>query len=209
MEHTELVDYLVLGLSEDSFEVLKKSLVDKFIFFSIIDYTDITEEILSEKICDYFEKVELITFDSFDGLLRNFYKIIDSAVSNKVSRVTKAHPTPSRARKYYENVKQLSKNKDITARQIVEYSRIMFCLYSSIIDNQESEITNFTYSLSNFKSEKIVESLINKNKKILKKVNRLPESRENHSREIGVLILIIIILHKILDSKISGEYYHG
>ncbi|RRD31658.1 hypothetical protein EII38_05465 [Streptococcus minor] len=208
MESTDLVNYAVLNLNKDSFESLKKSLINKYIFFSVIDYNDVTEEILAEKICDYFEKVKLVSFYSFDGLLSYFNKNMNILVGGKISKISKKNPTPSRARRYYDRVGEIIKQKDVTVGQLLEYSRIMFCLYNSIIENNEDEITNFDYSLSTLNIEKIVNSIINGNKKIGKKINKISDILEVHSREIGVLVLVVVIMHKILDSRVLGEYYH-
>lgn len=209
MKYNELVEFTVLGLNEERFESLKKLLLDKYIFFSIVESSEVTEEILSEKICDYFEKVKLKTSDSLDKQVKNFCKTLDAIVSSKISKVTKANPTPSRARRYYDHIKEIPRKKELTVLELLDYCRVMFCLYNAIIDHKGTEIANFDYTLSTIKTTKILDSFIKEQNNVVKKFKGFLEYGEVYTSERGILVLLIIILNKILDREIIGDYYHG
>lgn len=209
MEYNELIDYTVMKLEDEHFENLKASLVDRgYINFLVLDDSEITKAILSEKICDYFEKVELKTLDPLDKQVKNFCRTLDTIVSGKVLKVTKANPNPSRARRYYEHVKELPRKKDLTIGELMDYSRVMFCLYNAIIENQGVEITNFDYRLSTINTTNILGSLIKEQNNFVKQFKGMFESKEEYTSERGILVLAIIILNKLLANRIFGDYYH-
>lgn len=209
MKYNDLIDYTVLRLEDEHFESLKVSLVDRgYINFSVLDDSEITKAILSEKICDYFEKVELKTLDPLDKQVKNFCRTLDTIVSGKILKVTKAHPNPSRARRYYEHVKELPRKKDLTIGELMDYSRVMFCLYNAIIENKGAEITNFDYTLSTINTTNILGSLIKEQNNFVKQFKGMFESKEEYTSERGILVLAIIILNKLLANRIFGDYYH-
>lgn len=214
MKYTELVNYTINGLNEDSFVNLKKLLLNKYIFFSIIDDDDVTDEILAEKICDYFEILFSKTNDNWDKFLKNYFKEIDSKVGTRISPITKTNPVPCRARKYYERAKsKLKDNKDLTSSQLVDYYRIMFCLYNSILNNNGQTIENFDYSLNKMNLKEILLDFgnitYNRQNKYFKKVKEFFDEGGLYTREKGMLVLSIIISNKFMDNRILGEYFNG
>lgn len=214
MKYTELVNYTINGLNEDSFESLKKLLLKKYIYFSIIDDNDVTDGILAEKICDYFEILFSKTNDNWDKFLKNYFKWIDSKVGTRISPTTKFNPVPCRARKYYEHAKsKLKDNNNLTSSQIVDYYRIMFCLYNSIIYNNGQTIENFDYSLNKMNLKEILldfENIAyNRQNKYVKKAKEFFDEGKLYTRENGMLVLSIIISHKFIDNRILGEYFNG
>ena len=66
MDYSEFVKSTVCSLGEDCYTALRRSLVGEYLSFSIISDAEITKKILAEKICDYFEKLELKTGKSFE-----------------------------------------------------------------------------------------------------------------------------------------------
>lgn len=76
-EALEYIDFVVetLGsLDDNTFEMLKKALVGEYLSFSVIKEDKVSKEVLSEKICDYFEKVTIKTGKSFDKHYQCVYK---------------------------------------------------------------------------------------------------------------------------------------
>lgn len=210
MKYKELVEYTVLGLSEERFNSLKTLVTDRgYIRFSVINDSHITKDILSEKICDYLEKVELKTQDSLDKQVKNFCKTLDAVVSPKIAKVTKANPNPSRARRYYEHIKDIPRQKELTIQELMTYSRVMLCLYHAIIDNKGEEITNFDYTLSTITVTKILDALTKEQNNFVKQFKVLFEVKEEFTSERGILVLVVMILNKLLDSAVIGDYYHG
>ncbi|HFH9843783.1 TPA: hypothetical protein ACGOOQ_001664 [Streptococcus suis] len=214
MKCTELVKHTVTTLNEDSFETLKKLLINEYIYFSIINDNDVTKDILAEKICDYFEKLFYKMNDNWDKFLKNYFKVIDSKISSRILPTTKSKPNPCRARKYYEHAKKnLKDNQVLPPGQFVGYYRIMFCLYDSIINNDGQIIENFDYTLSKINITSVLLNLsnttFNGQNKYIKKVKDIFNENELYTRENGILVLSIIILHKFMDNRILGEHFNG
>ena len=124
----------------------------------------VSKEIFAEKLYDYFEKVEINTSKSFDKLIDKYMSNIDSLVSGKVAKAHRAnkknpHPIVPRARKYYEKADERRKEK--TLENLVDFSRIMMCLYTAIIKNDKKEITDMNYSSDCLYIETIVDAMEN------------------------------------------------
>lgn len=152
----EYIDFVVetLGSFDDyTFEMLKKALVGEYLSFSVIKEDKVSKEELSEKVCDYFEKVTIKTGKSFDKLIEAYTKGIDYVVGNKIAKAPKAkknsqvkEDTP-RAAKYYEKALTIKNSRNLSTRNLIDYSRIIFCLYMEIIKNNYSVISNFDFRL--------------------------------------------------------------
>ena len=104
MEVKEFVCNLVLKLNDDNFEYLKEKLVGEYLLFSFIEDEYITRGILTEKLYDYFEKLEIKT--SKKDILSAYIDDIDSIVGKKIKKKKKrkkkdVHLTLPRSRKYY------------------------------------------------------------------------------------------------------------
>ena len=67
-----------MSLDQENFEAIKKALVGEYLSFSIISDEDISKAVLAEKLCDYFEKLELKTGKDFDKQLDAYIKDLDS-----------------------------------------------------------------------------------------------------------------------------------
>ena len=151
MDYCEFVRETICNYSADIFEMAKKALVDEYLSFSIIPDEEITIGILSEKVCDYFEKLELKSGKNFEKQLDAYLKAVDSIVSRRVAvtprqKKKNADPvTTPRARKYYEKAESIKEKRTWKVRSLLDYSRIMFCLYSAIIENGYKEIQNLDF----------------------------------------------------------------
>ena len=69
MDYKQFVNSTINRLDQPSFDAVKKALVGEYLSFSIIGEDSITTEILSEKVCDYFEKFGIKNGFSLDKLL--------------------------------------------------------------------------------------------------------------------------------------------
>ena len=75
-----------------------------------------TVPVLAEKLCDYFEKIELKMGKPFEKVVEKYTADLDSVVGDRIAKEPKPRknkPTPPtpRARKYYEKACFLRKNK--------------------------------------------------------------------------------------------------
>lgn len=212
MNYSDLVKSTILELDDEIYEELIKTLVGEYLHFSILRESDVTKEILSEKMCDYFEKLELKTKKSFEKHLETYIYNLSLLVENKIEKPGRqkkdSPPIPkSRALKYYEKAIEIRNMRNITTSQLVDYTRIIMCIYISIIENHFKEINDFNYSLSCLDIDKITNAMKKKQKAFLKKP--LFEIKDLYCSDTFTFILVIIILHFILNNKVEGEYYHG
>ena len=129
----------ILAMNPVAFGRMKSALVGEYIQFRIVTPERITKETLAEKLHDYFEKIQYKTGKKFDDLLKNYTAVLDSLVEPHVAKTPqskKNEPTPitPRSRKYYEKSVEIKQAlKSLT--DLTDYSRLMLCLYASIINS--------------------------------------------------------------------------
>ena len=87
MDYSEFVKSTVYSFRSDVFDQIKTVLIPEYLSFSIISEDGITPAILSEKICDYFEKLELKTGKSFDKYVESYLKDLDSIVERRIAKL--------------------------------------------------------------------------------------------------------------------------
>lgn len=214
MEYRDLVKTTVLDMDQDIFEMLKKALVGEYLSFSIIDAEEITKEILAEKICDYFEKLELKTGKAFEKHLDAYIGNVESIVGGRVAKAPQQKKKDAapivvpRARKYYEKAMNVKNTRSITVRQLKDYTRIMMCLYVAIIKNNYKEIDNMDYSAACIDPDAIISSMKNEQDMLLKLKKPKFDIKELYCSDTCTFIIAIIVLYAIVGEKVQGEYYH-
>ncbi|MFR2041690.1 MAG: hypothetical protein ACLS4A_01745 [Oscillospiraceae bacterium] len=70
MNYLNLIRGTVLKMNQATFAQWKDALAGQYIVFSVIAPEEIDQEIMAEKLCDYFEKAELKTESPLRNLLR-------------------------------------------------------------------------------------------------------------------------------------------
>ena len=212
MKYQEFVRSTICTMEDDVFEKLKKMLLGEYISFEIIEADDITNDIFAEKICDYFEKLELETKKSFDKQVEIFIKDIDSVVGGRVAKTPKAKKDEKalviepRSRKYYNKALKIKDVRNLSIINLNDFTRIMMCLYTEIIKKKYQDITDFDFALDCLDAEEIIQSLKEEKDPIVKigKKKRF-NIKELYCSDTGTFIILIIMLHKILNNKIEGE----
>ncbi len=216
MTYKNFVEGTICNLSEPVFEELKQLLLGEYISFSIIDHVNVTIDILAEKVCDYFGALEIKTGRAFDKHIESYLDDLDSIVSPhiaKTSQVKKGDKTPiivPRARKYYEKAITIKGMKKPSMAQLIDYSRIMMCLYAAAIKNDGKPIDNFDYAAECLVPASIVDALKSEETSIgfpHSKKKRF-NTKELYSDGVCTLILSILILYLIIDGKVEGETDH-
>ena len=213
MDKKELLKNTILSLDSDSFFELKTYFFREFFGFNFLDDSEVTQVIFSEKLFDYFEKLELRNNKVFPTLLQKYMQFLDDKVSKYIEKSPRKKNTDTedipRARKYYNKIIEFKKQNDINYSRLRDYSRIMFCLYAEII-NQNDTITNFDYSISSLTSSKLLQSMKKsktpKNtKNIFEKKNVLFGQNKEFSFEMCSRVIAIIVLFEIINRNIDGE----
>ena len=216
MTYKEFVKATICNLRQPTLDELKQLLIDEYINFIFIDREDVTGDILAEKVCDYFAILEIKSEKSFDKYLEAYLKGLDAIVRPHIVKgpQNKKADTSSaiipRARRYYEKVVSIKKKKSASMSEIIDYSRIMMCLYASEIKNKGKLIENFDYAAECLVPEEIIEAMKNEE---VSAVRPLPgrkrfDMKELYSEDVCMLILSILILCSIIDGKVEREPDH-
>lgn len=216
MTYKDFVEAAICNLSQHVFEELKQLLLGEYISFSIIDHEEVTVDILAEKVCDYFGTLEIKTGKSFDKHIESYLNDLDSIVGPHIAKTPQAKKgdtTPAvvpRSRKYYEKAITTKGVKKPTMTQLVDYSRIMMCLYTAAIKNEGKLIDNFDYAADCLVPEEIVQSMKSEEVSVahpLLKWKRF-DTKELYSDGVCTLILSILTLCSIVNRKVEGETDH-
>lgn len=209
MDYSEFIKTTVNTLKPDTYDQIKQILIPEYLNFSIIPEEEITLGILSEKLCDYFEKLDLKTGKSFDKYVESYLKDLDSIVERRIEKTPqpkKNDPTPvivPRARKYYEKAVSLKKTRTLSTSNLVDYTRIMLCLYTAIIKNGFKEIGNFDFSSDCLNPLDIIDAMKNEQVKIGKKSKF--DIKELYCSDTCTFILTIVIIYKIINDRVQEE----
>lgn len=213
MNATDFVKSTVTNLSPSVLVEMKKLLLGDFISFSILNEESVNEGELAEKICDYFETLELRTGRTFDKYIEIFMKELDSVVEPHIAKappIKKGDNTPvkiPRARKYYEKSAQIKDLRTLSISNILDYSRIMMCLYAAIKESNGEPINNFNYSADCIKPEAIMDALKNEEEaSILSKAKKKKfDIKDVYSADACTLLLSAIVLCSIVNRRVGGD----
>lgn len=207
MNHIDFVKETILKFDDKNFEIVKNALLGEFLSFSIIPEEKITKEILAEKLCDYFVKLEIKTGKSFNRQIDIYTDNIDDIVDRRVAwepKPKKNEDTPaiSRARKYYKKVRYIKDLKDVSMNQLIDYTRIALCLYMAYINNGYKFVKDFNYDKSCLNIDKIIKTMRTEQENgplgIAKKDKF--DNSDVYSSDKCTFILVIILVQKILQN---------
>lgn len=211
MSYLDFVGGTVLNMGQTSFTDWRDALVDTYIKFSVFEKEEVSQEIMAEKLCDFFEKAELKTGKTFEKFVEIYFANIDSIVAGRVAKAPQQRkkdeaplPVP-RARKYYDKTLEIKKRK-LNLATMVDYTRIMMCLYAAIIENKGAEIVNFNYAVSSLKIDEIVNAMLDEAESIpfnLAKKKKF-DTKDPYGTDAITMIIAITMLHKIVDDSVEG-----
>ena len=208
MEYIDFVVETIGSLEIDKFEMLKKALIGEYLSFSIIREDKVSKEELSEKVCDYFEKMILKSGKDFDKLIESYTKGIDYVVSNKIAKPTQTKKNKSvqedipRARKYYEKALTIKNSRNLSTRNIIDYSRLIFCLYMEIIKNNYSVIDNSDFSANVLKPNDVIKGMKKKKEDFLIVKKKYFNIKELYSIDTCTFVIAVILLYTIINERI-------
>ena len=212
MEAVELISKTIRQLDNTWIEKIKSMLIGRFVFFSVISPEDATKDILAEKMCDYFETLEAKTNKSFDKEIDGYVSDLDKLVNKKIADVPHSKKKDvsvevPRARKYYEKARSIKKVKESSFDQLVDYSRIMLCLYMAILENGGEIISDFEFSFDSLDPETIINAMQLESPEILG--IKLPKIGNINIKDIKTIdastfVLAIIMLCFIKSTEVQG-----
>lgn len=205
MEQEEFIDITVFKLEDSLFEKMRNTILnEKYVSFSFFQKESVTKEILAEKLVDYFKSVD--SSKGFDKIIKNYYDCIESVVEDRIEKAPKKRkkdaepPKPCRARKYFDHLNK----DDLNFQNIIDYSRIMLCLYSEVIQNNMSTISNFNYSFDCVDLKVIIESMKNE-QKVIGAIKKPRFDLENKNAKMSFLMLILVYYY-LKSNEVIGEY---
>lgn len=211
MDCANLVQTTITNLDMSLFNECRDVLVDEYLPLSLAHKEDLTVPMMAEKLCDYFEKIELKTGKQFEKIVEKYTADLDSVVGERIAKEPKPRknkPTPStpRARKYYEKACFLRKNNKETHHGLLDYTRIMLCLYTAIIQNNGKEIDDFTLSMNGLNLNKMIEALGKETVLLGKKLKF--ETKDPYTSDRSTFVLLVIMFYYMKSKEIVGDYWH-
>lgn len=210
MNSREFVKSTIMTMNKNSFGILKKSIIGEYIFFSVITDSEITKEVLAEKLCDYFEKVMLKTGKDFDKCVSDYLNNLSSIVEGKIvksSQSNKNNDEKTRAEKYFDKAKSIKDEGSLSVQQLIDYTRIIMCLYSSAITDKHKVISNFDFSVSNIKPKKVIKAMKKEESEFLIIKNQRFNTKELYSSDTCTFVIAIILLYKMTENVLQEGTY--
>ena len=210
MYRKSFVKKTISSLTPKRFEKTKDILnSENYIPFDFVDAEKITRNILEEKVSDYFEKVELLAGGKkFSYVIDNYADALNSIVREHVEQsslpLRNGSQPDTRAKKYYDKACNLKKNGLETFDDLLDYSRIMFCLYMAIINKKHGHISDFDYSSESLEGSKILASLRNEKTTNIMGTRKRFDTKGAYSTDRCALIMIII-MYQYIKSKEVGD----
>lgn len=212
---TSFIQDTILAMRPVAFEQLKNTLVGEYVSLHVIAPENVSKEILAEKIFDYFEKLQYKTNKKFEDHIKSFMSTLDSLVEPhvaKVPQVKKNEPAPAvpRARKYYEKATAIRKSLE-TVSELIDYTRVMMCLYAMAIKSTDERISNFDFSIFCLDPVAIEASLKAEKESVLfgmKNPKPRFDTTEPYTADTCFFVIAIVLLYTIIgDSLEEGLSY--
>lgn len=195
MKNETLIQSVIFDMSDSNYQLLQNSLEKELNFYFIQSCTK-TE--FAEKLYDYFDKVELNTRNSLFKLMKGYMQNLDSVVKPYVVMNSKV---PSRAQKYYQKASTFLKYKELEFQDMIDYTRIMMCLYAAILKNKGEPIINFDFSIDCLDIDHLLTSFKKESKPLIGK--SIKRDMFNFKDIYGVdqfsFIVLTMFLYKIKD----------
>ena len=211
MHTRQFLSETVCCLEQPSFDLLMLLLTDRYIQFSFIEKDDVSADLFAEKLFDYFRMVGMKTFRTFDDCISFYMSGLDSIVEPRIARFPldsneEEGPEPSRAWKYYERFSTYKTKRDNTVDDLIDYSRVMLCLYESILENNLNPIDNFDYDLDSIDPVAIIESMLSEEKRgiLSRSASKRFDTRETFEMGTCTIVIASILLATIVRVEDEG-----
>lgn len=206
------VQETILSMGAVTFERLKSTLLREYVSFRIVAPETVTKEIFAEKLYDYFEKLQIKTGKKFEDLIKSYMMELDAVVEPHIAKTPqtkKNEPAPitPRSRKYYDKATELRKSVK-TVSDLIDYSRLMLCLYTAIIKSDEERIVNLDYSLTCLDPNTIEVALREEKESVLFGMKN-PKPRfdfyDPYSTDRSFFLIVIIMLYAIIGDSVEED----
>lgn len=204
------VQETILHMGPVSFERMKATLLGEYIVFRSVAPENVTKEVFSEKLYDHFEKIQYKTGKKFEDLIKSYMAELDALVEPHVAKMPqmkKNEPAPAvpRSRKYYEKAAELRKSVKAIS-ELVDYTRLMLCLYAAILNSEEDRINNFDFSLNCLDPDIIEAALKSETESVLfgmKNPKPRFDTSDPYSTDSSFFVIVIILLYAIIGDSLE------
>ena len=199
----------ILAMGPVFFERLKKALLEKYISFHIMAPENVTKEILAEKLHDYFEKIQYKNRKKFDDLMKYYAAKLDDVVRPHIARTPNAkkdapEPVTPRSRKYYEKAIEIGKAMK-SVQELLDYSRLMMCLYAEIIKRGNETIDNLDFAVSSLDPAAIEAALKIEEEPLLFGAARRFDTSDPYNMDTCFFVIAITMLYAIIGNSLEGD----
>ena len=209
----DFIEGTILKLDSKYFDILKEKLIGEYINFTFIDDNLIYKEVFCEKLVDYFVKVNLKSHNTFSDILIKYVSDIDDVVKRYIPKEPSAKkgeelpPTP-RSTRYYKYATEIKGSRNLTMKQIEEYSRVVFCLYMSVIKSGMKEINNFDFSSEGLNLDKIIHALKTEKAGIALPIGKktLFNLEDPYCTDTATFVITMIMICFIKNNEVEGDY---
>ena len=160
------------------------------------------------------------TLGSFSIQPSEFAKIITKYVADldevvkryipKEPAAKKGEPVPptQRSIKYYKHALEIKGSRNLTIKQIEDYSRIMLCLYMGAIDAGMKEVGNYEFSTEGLNLEKIISALKAEKPGIAFPIGKktMFNLEDLYCTDTVTFVITMITFCHIKNLEVKGEY---
>lgn len=213
MEIKEFIESTVKNLDTKYYEYLKEKLLGEYLIFGFIPEDKLLKDAFCEKLMDYFEKVEIVVDEKFPKLLAKYVANLDEVVKRYIPKepsAKKGEPIPSMPRsiKYYKHALEIKGSRNLTMRQVEDYSRIMLSLYMEAVNSGKKEVSEFKFSTEGLELDKIISALKTEKPGIAFPIGKkkLFNLEDLYSTDTLTFIMTVIMFCHIKNQASKGEY---
>lgn len=201
----------VLDLTPENFGLLRDMLTEDapgILKFRYVAAEDITPEVMAEKLCDYFDKVTFKSGNFFSRQAFHYIEKLEAVVEPRIAKPEKTEEGEKvcRARKYYQQALEIKVGKTIQPQALLDFSRIVFCLYTATLQDRLYRIEDFEYSASVIDPVRLVTALADETTDVILGIKRKIFNFDDvYGLDSSAILIATLALVKILNDRVEGE----
>ncbi|WP_295756836.1 hypothetical protein [uncultured Holdemanella sp.] len=196
MKPKEFVESTWLNYSDVTSNCVLMDL-NAYIKFQFLNH--ITKEVAAEKLYDHFRMVELTNKCDFNKLIKSYFKCLNEILESQIE----TSKQKTRAQKYYEKAVSISKSKEVNFQDLVDYTRIMMCLYMAVTKNHSKLISDFDLSKECLDMDTILTFIRRETVPAIGINKRKPrfDFHNSYSMDSCILLILTLVLYKLKDGE--------
>lgn len=209
--HLAFIRETVLDLTPENFGLLRDMLLEDghgILKFRYVAEEDITPEVMAEKLSDYFDKVTFKSGNFFSKQVFHYIEKLEAVVEPRIAKPEKTEEGEKvcRARKYYQKALEIRVGQSIQPQALLDFSRIMFCLYTATLQDRLYRIEDFDYSASVIDPVRLVTALADETMDMILGIKRKVFNFDDAvGLDSSAMVIATLSLVKILNDRVEGE----